>query len=1061
MRAAFLSERTANCDQSPEPDHDPDVLDYSAQIVSQLKAGDPGLLSEIHEEIHRRVSNAPTVEWLTQMDWPVFFATAHRYAKDPFVIFGLDVTSQAQKIPFGPAIAPLVACGIDTYLHCGDAYGANDAVARALAAQLFSDVAEICCFTLYVEMSERFGVSFSDLSKKENAEKYRSFCAEIAGNGWQPVVEKYPVLGRLVHQRIQNTLAAFVTFTERLRNDLPCLAEKFDLNGAAQDGSLPVEDIALGLSDYHQGGQSVYRLTFPGGARIFYKPKPIENERWFYEHLSPFLRENGIQFPDLAVLARDDYGWVQDVDTCGAFTRGKSDLDSETQIGHAIGVAYLLNATDLHCENVRIRNGQVAFLDLETLFHCRMASDDESSPHSDTIGLSSVESGLVRESASADRAAEEPTGLFNAVVPQVFPFPRFEVGQEGELSLSQPTIPSAQSAEKECFDVASIDPGRVGHRFEKTVSDLCGSMGLQSVLSAAGSTITRHVVRPTAFYARLGYRVLQPRFLTDGRLFSLELYKLFDDCLQLDFPQSHYVRSVIKNEISQIERGDVPLFFVRFESAALETHDHVVVETYFQDAPKTTVQKKISAMNVVRLNEDRKLLETTLSVAQSLSGTQRPETTISENLKLPDLSTMILDKTEELVGWLVASAFEGARGHSSWITYSGAVDGKRVYPQSKDPTLYGGYLGIFAFLDIAVRTLEKNGRDVDSAKSFLSREAGELERAATADAQGLHAFLPRGGEVGLSGAGGVFAAAALTENRGVNSLAPLVHWVLREGRTTLSSAITSDVSTDVINGCAGLLIGAAKLLDMQPRWLTASDRNALTELAISAFSYLVHLPDGHLEAPPWIQNMHMEPSLGFAHGAIGYATGLAVGANLASPKSKRQTAVANKFEFVDSYLAAHQDPLSKSWLDPRRSSAKGARVNASWCHGLSGIGLGAMISARLNYPIAPVLDDAAGQLVDSERASVDCFCCGEAGVIDFLNLYGKHHNEKAFLDSAEQRMFDLFSDWRRTDQFRGMWGATHLRHFPGLFQGATGIAYVGLRYLDPTLPHMVACTLDA
>lgn len=215
-----------------------------------------------------------------------------------------------------------------------------------------------------------------------------------------------------------------------------------------------------------------------------------------------------------------------------------------------------------------------------------------------------------------------------------------------------------------------------------------------------------------------------------------------------------------------------------------------------------------------------------------------------------------------------------------------------------------------------------------------------------------------------------------------------------------------------------------------------------------------------MDIAPWLTSASAEELVGFSHGGFGFAAALSLGAQLSRQLGSRAPELARRaISLIEQIIArcnTHRDPKSMLWFDNRSRRGPGSVLNNSWCHGLPGVGYAYLICSSVQKKHEDAIELLVSKLVDSERSTFDCFCCGEAGTIDFLMTFDSISDRPILKQNVEQRLMTVFSDWNAFGQYRGIWGPTNPAHFPGLFQGSTGVAYTGLRFLNPALGSLGA-----
>ncbi|MFG2226069.1 type 2 lanthipeptide synthetase LanM family protein [Streptomyces sp. NPDC048644] len=173
--------------------------------------------------------------------------------------------------------------------------------------------------------------------------------------------ETFPLLRSSVGHLIRNSAAAFDELCARLTADRQAIAEAFRI---APDDA--VTSIGQADGDAHAHGRSVSILTFASGARLVYKPRDISCEAAYEEIVAHVNREAGTSLPAARALDRGGYGYVEYIQA-----EDVSDISPQFMkwCGELAAVFHLLDARDMHFENiVATRRGPVP-VDLETLLH--------------------------------------------------------------------------------------------------------------------------------------------------------------------------------------------------------------------------------------------------------------------------------------------------------------------------------------------------------------------------------------------------------------------------------------------------------------------------------------------------------------------------------------------------------------------------------------------------------------------------------------------------------------------------------------------------------------------
>ncbi|HEY6320897.1 MAG TPA: type 2 lanthipeptide synthetase LanM, partial [Thermoanaerobaculia bacterium] len=243
-----------------------------------------------------------------------------------------------------------------------------------LAANLPARLVPVLARTLVLELQVARHQGL--LSGESAAARFTFFIARLGQHDVAAaLLGEYPVLAREVLRELAQWVDGSLELLACLAADAPRLIERF-FHGR-HPGLLSALD--GGAGDRHRGGRSVRVLTFAGGSRLVYKPRPLAVERHFQQLLA-WLGDSGDGAPrTVAVLDRGDYGWMEFVAAQGC--SGPDEVVSfYRRLGGLLAVLYVLEATDCHFENLIAAGGQPVLVDLETLFQPRIAPPQVAEP---------------------------------------------------------------------------------------------------------------------------------------------------------------------------------------------------------------------------------------------------------------------------------------------------------------------------------------------------------------------------------------------------------------------------------------------------------------------------------------------------------------------------------------------------------------------------------------------------------------------------------------------------------------------------------------------------------
>ena len=129
--------------------------------------------------------------------------------------------------------------------------------------------------------------------------------------------------------------------------------------------------------DRHNKGRFALVCRFASGIKLVYKPRSLALDQQFYRFLTfvtatPFVTDKKHQptFYQPAFVLREQYGWMEYIDALPCEEQSQV-AEYFYHSGYLLSVLYLLEAEDIHHENVIARGNTPVVIDLETLFHLR------------------------------------------------------------------------------------------------------------------------------------------------------------------------------------------------------------------------------------------------------------------------------------------------------------------------------------------------------------------------------------------------------------------------------------------------------------------------------------------------------------------------------------------------------------------------------------------------------------------------------------------------------------------------------------------------------------------
>ncbi len=850
-------------------------------------------------------------------------------------------------------------------------------------------------------------------------------------NPWPDIVTEYPVLLRRLSTIQQHASDALGELLMRLDSDRSLLLDRFNI---PIDAKLSV--VQPGLSDPHRLGRTVCKIVFNDASTLYYKPKPVDIESAFNDFIA---KKKPVGLRHIKVLPRSSYGWVE----AAEHQMEMEPLAFPESVGAATACFWLLNATDLHVENILTDASGVLAVDLETLLTAPIGSLD--SHQENSWRRHSINATLLfNAQVGTDRHLSNISG-FNAspdsssTMPQV----NFILRNDDIQLITAPhnsTLPGlprlADQKEKDAVH-------NVITSFRNALTPKNIALYKEFLSTVDAGCQLRFVPRATNFYVQLLERMSQPRLLRDASTLARDLFSLHN-AVQTFSDIGSTLHAIVDDEISQLLKGDVPYFYTK------AGHTHIYTSTgclthFFSSSGIANATKKLNEFEQSDVDEQSVLLAISLGDRHAyhpkvpsqdgLSIGSSIRSSHSDVQNLLDLATHIVD-----------GSFQPSHEPARWLSLYGDVSGKDLRAEAGDRAFFGGAWGILLALQ-AVTSSISNSTNTSVLSDFLDRQAllwqHELERT-DSTIQSL----------GFAGFGGdLFSQSQLIEldeNRwGYLSLS------VKNRLSQASLSIKDDSWLDVIGGTAGLLLGCTKLREND---LSPDINQAVEDVLSIATTHLVASITESDAGPAWLVPGERLPLLGYAHGWAGIVVALSSASRYCDLHLQRS--ISDCLNRTKAYPESLYMSYGQ-WFDHRSAKGKSTSVpnsakplDHSWCNGAPGL-LRGLLELDLNNE---TLNEGTSTLTKAARNALSNskayrFCCGEMGSVDLLLDLGVVTNNKDDYSMAVKRGKEIVKNTMDAIHQKAEREVPELI-FPGLFQGLSGIAYCGARTFRHQLPSL-------
>lgn len=863
--------------------------------------------------------------------------------------------------------------------------------------------------------------------------QYDRFTHSFAKGGGKEFFWRYPVIARLLSLIVDQWVESTVELLERLDRDLDGISPLI----GTPSSTAKVDNLVFGLSDPHCGGRTVAVIIFADGAKVVYKPRELAIEiafGKFAEYLTAVMHcANGsLRIP--RVIDCGLYGWVEHISQRVPSGRGECE-EYSFNAGRMLALFYLLEATDMHHENVIANRGTPVPIDLETVLHARP---------------------WAWQGMRGDAQAKAVFQLWQSVLRTMF-LPQWMVGPRGmpimvggmhghpesrilresghvwsNINSDNMTLVSAR-AEAEGANLSDATFDLDAEEIIRGFQDTCRFLrqegdALPKAREVFAGQRVRFILRPTHVYRDLLHSCLRPDLLTDGADFSIELEVLGSHSTEAE--DAH----LLSSELSALESLDVPRFTACTDSKSVRLENGEVV-ALFDESPL-----EVLAENFRRLSDDDiqcqcafiraglqasaalgpRTLELGTSSGQVIDDCGRPP-----NIDLARAVSVIADHIRTL-------SVQDRSGARSWIGLQPIVGTERYQLQVLDAFLYNGVSGLALFLAAAGKC-EQNSSFSQAARDAFEPLAAEMRDNPQ---RALRAFGLGGFCGGSSVIYSLLSAGQLLDD---NSL---VEAAARGVEAIDQGMISNARFDDVVFGLAGAIL---TILTFNRRHPVGS---ALTAARVCGQRLCERAISVGPSAVGW-RDVYGTVSTGFSHGSAGIGFALLRLFQATGEERFRRTAE----EALNGIQLALQNDV-RNWSRVI-ATTQGAQPECGfgWCHGAPGIAL--FLSVACDVISSPSshqdFDVARQRLLSLGRGSVDHLCCGTLGrSLIALKLCDGGNIELALLlkGHAMRMATEVFTAAQREGGYRLIPNLPRGVASLGLMQGLAGIGYAFLKLRD-------------
>ena len=803
------------------------------------------------------------------------------------------------------------------------------------------------------------------------------------------VLELSGPLADALESRLQDVADATIEMLWRLG------AHKEQIRAVLADGAefTRIDDLAMSAGDTHNHGRSVAIVTTDAGTFV-YKPRDVRVGAIARELVRRFF--GGVVGIPRCVAIADEFG------VCEFIRKRRSEGEQAARefyrnMGGAAAFIKILGVADMHLENITCADDRPHILDLETLMSPEALNEDHARLSPELLAIetrSLYYSGLLPNEHDGRQLS-----------------PLVNVADEG----CAPVVGGRRVTVREYLgDFEDGYLATYAHALEHREE-------LAAFIQAhAGGLPVRLLLRNSQYYFDTMKKLYHRNALRtphDRERTGEVLRQILCSNVRPGFV------GAAQSEARQLERGDIPYFYVRSDGHDLCADGAVVAQGAFQTAPADHCLAIIGALAEQDAALDVALVKRAIEQYPSrLPADERAESARPTRGTEPLPRQDALDEARELYDRTFELALVPPGEEPQWTYF----DEQGYSLKFCDVGLASGIGGIALFACAYALVCEDPGAGgraatvVDKLAAMLGRRYGYFESKGFA-----HEHAPSLGE--SDGLAGIMTALAL-----IRRFTGRADVGLLQGR-----ALHALESIDLARyGAPDRMIGMAGLVSTLCRFEEYRDPGLIGRAAARLLELRTLEHEGHMLWQSFPDKPR--PISGAGHGLCGVAEALvAAWRVLGDPAYARAAEDCLRFE-LKTY-----DERFGTWPDLRSWPPVG--YMHGYCSGAPGIGIMCEHMRAMGYESESLQGCArlAAQACDETPLNArDHLCCGNAAIAEYYLTCGRHAEAGRVLGAMRSRR-DAEGDYRY------MGYEYHNAATAPLFHGIAGIGYEMLRYAAP------------
>ncbi|WP_336960991.1 type 2 lanthipeptide synthetase LanM family protein [Chryseobacterium contaminans] len=806
------------------------------------------------------------------------------------------------------------------------------------------------------------------------------------------LLAEYPELFKLAYNALINFIKNLNEIILRFFDDYEEIEKSLNINLSSE-----IDYIRLGLGDKHNAHKSVSLIVLKNKNKIIYKPRNLDIDVFLYQFFSYYNEKCCTNLNIANSLNKGSYGWAKFI-----YKEKISQDNIKTyfnNFGHLLSVLYVINASDIHYENILSTKNGITLIDCETIFSTILKEDDFKYLNVLSVGLLSnkLKIGGTYIDFGGITVLENKKQISSLKSEEIFIDDNGMYNKENNVDFSN----NIETNNNETINIAD-NIEHIINGFQKSYIFLLeNKKELISIFSKIPQTTQiRHLTRHTFVYSHILDQSINPIFLINENK-----RKSFLKQLSLSHKENPYLKITYNYDLLALYNNDIPYYYCNFFSRSLRHKHEDLKSNYFNFSPFELLLKKINNLTTSDMNMQIWLIK------YSFLDNSKTFNLITEK-KLESNITHIYNFFSNIVST-----------NNFYHTVTQSYGNNNKYSiEISDPNLIFGTLGDILFLK------ESNSFFYDKNIQII------IDRIYQESIDILKKNPPK--NIGFAGIAGLIyflirMFKVEKEEKYLNDLYFFIKTI------NLLDLFFSCNNYGLISGKAGILLSLVQLYKISPNYCTNEIENMINlfykNIEANAISYSI-------DQVYWKSEYHKTPLCGMAHGIAGICISLLEYFSIFKNKDAK-ILIKKAIQYENSFF----NKSKLNWRDNRDfiKSEKEAYNSFGWSHGSPGIGLSRLkiLESELfkgecfNNTIIEDLDNSVkSTILNGFNGKLDSLIFGKYGCAELIIKYAKYRKNSVFVHDLKGLVNTNIDEMNYIENNKGLL-------IPGLFCGISGYGY--------------------